>query len=575
MPRRKPAFYDPFEAQQCLEQAAAPTYERIAADRARTFSWQTQLLLEEINQGPFDAELTVGELLRRSDLHGSHNQARFHHEVGCSLGRYLADCRLETAMRLLRDSQLTVADIAMLVGYALPGSFSDALERWTGLRPAELREKTRRAAARVPGPDPYVLSLWHRLRTGGLEPERRRDLLARLEQLYPAFGAAEGRGSRQRRTRAAEQAALAVWERLITLPPRGQRNLVMETRFHTPTLFHLLGSKSLEEGRTNRRCGIFLARLALASLRASREPLGGAYHGLRALGWARLGNSWLLTNRHFKAEEAFARAAQAWGEERERGDRRAEAEILWLKGNLRQYQRHFSESVELVERATALCRVAGDRQLLVKCLVQRAALCIYDGEPQAAYVVLREAEKVARQCTSKPELTLLVLQPFAAAHTMAGDYAAAERLFPTVARLCKELNRPDGSCQVRWLAGLVSRGRGQLNRAVAYLGAARSGFVELGDMDSAAMVALDEAELHLRRGRTSEVVRLAAESIPVFEALELDREGLATVTLLREAITAGAVTPSVLREIRARFEQLFPDSLVALLAAGSGQADSG
>ncbi len=441
MPPRQTAFYDPFEAQQCLEQAAAPTHERLTADRASLLSWQTRRLLEEISQGPFDAELTVGELLRRCGLHGSHNQARFHREVGCSLGRYLAESRLETAIRLLRDSHLPVPDIAMLVGYALPGSFSDALERWTGLRPAELREKTRLAAARTPGPDPYVLSLWHRLRAGSLEPQRRRELVARLEHLYPAAGPGQKSGLRQRRARAAKQVALAVWERLVTLSPKEQRNLVMGTRFYNPELFHLLGKKSLAEGRANRRWGIFLARLALAGLRASREPLGDAYHDLRALGWARLGNAWRLANRHRNADHAFDRAAQAWGAERQCVDRRAEAEILWQEGNLRQHQRRFSESTKLVNRAIALCHAGGDRRLLVQCLVQRAALYIYDGQPQAALPVLREAGAVAREQPEEPDLRLFVLQALAAANTLAQGYSAAERLFPTVLQLCGELKR--------------------------------------------------------------------------------------------------------------------------------------
>ncbi len=575
MPLLKPAFYDPFEAQQCLEQAGAPTYERIDTDDQRQLSWQTQLLLGAIRKALFDADLSVAKLLRSCNLRGSHHQARFHREIGCSLGRYLADSRLETAVRLLRDSHLPVPDIALLVGYAHPQTLSDALERWTGLRTAELRGKTRLAASRAPEPDPYQLSLWHRLRAGKVEPEQRYELLVRLKRLYPLPGVAEEHGDRQRRVHAATNAATAVWNLLVTLPLADQRDLVSGIAFHTPVLFHLLGKKSLAEGRTDRRRGIFLARLALASLGASREPLDDAYHDLRALGWARLGNAWRLANRYCEAEEAFARAEDAWAAERLHVDRHAEAEILRLKSSLRQYQRRFSDALELVSRATALCRLAGDRSQLVYCSVQRASIYVYGGQPRVALPVLSEADQLAGQQLEEPELRLFVLQVSAGVHTLLGDYTAAKQLLPTVLQLCEELNRPDGTCQVRWLQGLVSRDRGRLEQAAARLAEAHSGFVTLGDMDSAAMVALDAAELHLRCGRTWEVVRLAAESIPVFEALELDREGLATLALLREAVTADAVTRSVLRELRERFAQLFPDSLTALLAAGSGQADSG
>ncbi len=551
-----------------LERAGREVRSRVEQDRDRV-SADLKPALAHIAEEFLTRGFTIAGLRRATGLDHAQNQS-FREQLGALPRDYCGARRLDAAVWLVRETDLVPWRIADLFGYSQSFAFTRAFQKHTGRTPTEMRESSPPAAERAvpPAREEVSWKLWVGANAAELDPKGAkrvldwRHLQVSADELPPSplpvlftVDAPEEQGPM----------AKTLWRRVRALPLEDQRDLVAGAQFHTPAFFHLLGKKSLEKGRRNRRRGIFLARLALASLEPSREALGDAYHDLRALGWARLGNAWRLANRHREAEEAFARAARAWEVERQRVDRRVEAELLWHKSNLRRYQRRFSEAWELVNRATALCHLTGHRRLLVQCFVQQAALCIYGGDPGAALPVLREAEQVARQCPGESELMLFVLQAFAAAYTLKQDYAAAEQLFPTVLRLCGRLNRADGSSQVRWLQGLVSSGQSQLEQAVAHLQAARAGFLVLEDMDSAAMVAMDEAELHLRCGRTAEVVRLAAESIPVFEALALGRESLATLEVLREAVAKEAVTVKVIQEVRQRFAKVNPNSMLPLL----------
>ena len=58
---------------------------------------------------------------------------------GVPVASYLRGLRMDTAARLLQESDLPVAEIAHRVGYEDPSRFAAAFRRHTGRRPTELR----------------------------------------------------------------------------------------------------------------------------------------------------------------------------------------------------------------------------------------------------------------------------------------------------------------------------------------------------------------------------------------------------------------------------------------------------
>ena len=64
----------------------------------------------------------------------------FHDRVGVSPSRFLTDLRMQTARKLLSDTDLSVREIAEKVGYADPFHFSKTFRSAVGVNPTQYRE---------------------------------------------------------------------------------------------------------------------------------------------------------------------------------------------------------------------------------------------------------------------------------------------------------------------------------------------------------------------------------------------------------------------------------------------------
>ena len=64
----------------------------------------------------------------------------FHQYAGISPSRYLTEYRMEQAKKLLRDSRLSIGEIAVRVGYPDPFHFSKAFKNTVGASPSQFRQ---------------------------------------------------------------------------------------------------------------------------------------------------------------------------------------------------------------------------------------------------------------------------------------------------------------------------------------------------------------------------------------------------------------------------------------------------
>jgi AraC-like DNA-binding protein len=58
---------------------------------------------------------------------------------GTSFQELLDDARSTLAREYLRDPDLSIAEVAYMLGYSEPSAFTRAFRRWTGRSPRELR----------------------------------------------------------------------------------------------------------------------------------------------------------------------------------------------------------------------------------------------------------------------------------------------------------------------------------------------------------------------------------------------------------------------------------------------------
>ncbi len=183
-----------------LDTAADDIRERIRRDRQRA-PRKLQPMLEHLETHLFHPDLTVAQMKRVCGVRDNSIVTTFHSALGMAPRDYIATCRLETAARLLRDTELKVWQIAELVGYSGLPVFSRAFARWSKLRPRAYRRQVRTPAAdsgaearsehRSPTSgathpeDVASLEYWRQALYGELDAHEAQALIRHLRELYP------------------------------------------------------------------------------------------------------------------------------------------------------------------------------------------------------------------------------------------------------------------------------------------------------------------------------------------------------------------------------------------------------
>ncbi|HYR42761.1 MAG TPA: helix-turn-helix transcriptional regulator [Terriglobia bacterium] len=86
---------------------------------------------------------TVNDLAGRLNLSHSYVQHMFKRQTGARLGQLIVRGRMETAVRLLLQTKMSVKEIAFAVGYEHCSSFIRAFERHFHCPPQRYRQQSR------------------------------------------------------------------------------------------------------------------------------------------------------------------------------------------------------------------------------------------------------------------------------------------------------------------------------------------------------------------------------------------------------------------------------------------------
>ena len=85
------------------------------------------------------APWTIPQMARMAKVSKSSFSERFRRLVGMPPLQYLTEIRMGKARRLLRENNVDISEIAILVGYESASSFSNVFKRWNGKSPIEYR----------------------------------------------------------------------------------------------------------------------------------------------------------------------------------------------------------------------------------------------------------------------------------------------------------------------------------------------------------------------------------------------------------------------------------------------------
>ncbi len=88
----------------------------------------------------YASPIDLSHLASRYHFSSAYLSKIFKEYANISPGRYLRDCRMNMAKKLLRDTDLPVKDVSEKVGYPDHVHFSKSFKNTTGLSPAQYRE---------------------------------------------------------------------------------------------------------------------------------------------------------------------------------------------------------------------------------------------------------------------------------------------------------------------------------------------------------------------------------------------------------------------------------------------------
>src|SRR5438270_531045 len=122
-----------------------------------------------------DEDWPVRRLARVSHVSEAHFARSFKEAFGVPPHRYLLTRRIERATALLRDSDLSVTEIALQTGWRSLGTFGRIFRDITGVTPSTARVHARAASRELSSVPACILSAAHRpnLTTAVLEKRRR------------------------------------------------------------------------------------------------------------------------------------------------------------------------------------------------------------------------------------------------------------------------------------------------------------------------------------------------------------------------------------------------------------------
>ena len=525
-----------------LKEARDRARDRIRADLEKAETEDVRQVLRFIQGHLFDAGFNIN-MIQRELNPKRQTFRRFQAQVGDSPKRYTDHCKRRTAEWLLSSTNIELWQISDLLGFSTETNFGQAFKGWTGKTPGTLRDEDSKTPTRQVADDLEMLKLWFRAGVGALEEEE-------IEKLCGWLEAHTGKQFHVTKLDAANLVAEVILEFVDEYPFETQVEIVESVIFYgPPVLFDLLCNQIIPESRKNRQRGVEMAQLAIVHLEATADHLEDvSVTGLRAVAQARLGNALRLAGDWEEAEKAIRRALGAWETPQEMSDFQLRAECLLIEGSLRYQQRRYEESLTSLQQAIGLGRAQGSSLVLCQALLQASTLYVYLDNIEAAVPLLRETLRHARK-----------LKDFGVEGSAWHNLAVAEIRLKNIESATVALENARSAChsndhinryKIDWIEGRLMYERGRLSDADVMISQARIAFADRDMIDEAACAALDLAVMRHQSGRHTEALSLAAEAIPIFEALHGDMEAQAALYVLRNALNSNEVSLQALEYTR-------------------------
>ena len=343
---------------------------------------------------------------------------------------------------------------------------------------------------------------------------------------------------------------------LLRLPAEARRDRIVRarTRFRSRGLAEALLAEARRRSAQEPEEAEGLASLVPVALRRVADPAGREWAAILTFRAQALGaNALRLAGRLRESEQAFGelRGALASGGIE---DPSLLAEVCSLEASLQIARGRLPAARELIRDAARLYRRVGEREGLVKVLVQRGMLERQDDHPAAAVASHAKALAMAQE-DDLPNLAATAAGNLALALCDLERFGEAEDVLERHGTLLRCHSDPRSRPLVRNIRGRVAWGLGRRREAEELLLGARDELVAQRRPLHAGVAALDLAVLYLEEGRTAEVQETARLLAGLFAAEDVDPMVVASLMVLQAAAAAERITLESIRTLQRRLEE--------------------
>jgi tetratricopeptide (TPR) repeat protein len=293
-----------------------------------------------------------------------------------------------------------------------------------------------------------------------------------------------------------------------------------------------------------------MVELAEIAVEASRlVPL--APHGLRkvrdleARAWGELANAYRAADKLPRSENALAQAFERF--ERGTGDPLLLARLHDLAASLFISQRRFADASRSLEEAYALFGGSGDRHAAGRVLIKAGNLSNYSGNLDVAcvrfYLGLKQIDR-----HRDSDLVFLTLHNLLETTVDSEDFTVAWQLLQEMRPLYSVRAKRIDQIKQIWMEGRIAVALKKFSEAELALKQAKEEFEEEGLFYHAAGAGLELAAVWFRQGKTGWVKGIVGELIARFSRVRVQREALAALLVLQQALAQERASIELIEE---------------------------
>lgn len=274
---------------------------------------------------------------------------------------------------------------------------------------------------------------------------------------------------------------------------------------------------------------------------------------LRARAWAEMANAHRVNDDLPQAEAAMAWAMELHGEGT--GAPLLLARLADLSASLFCDQRRFREAFRMLDTAHVLYRRQGETHEAGRVLIMKGLYTGYTGNPEEGLQLLSQG-LAALDRDRDLRLVFHTLHNILLFRVELGEFAEAQqqiqRMHPLYAHHAGPLER----VKLRGIEGKIAAGLGDSPRAEALFREVRRDLDAAGLGYQAALISLDLASVCLRLGKKGEVRTLVDEMVATFRAVGVEREAMAAMLMLTDAVEKDQTTLELLALVSGVLQRL-------------------